>query len=169
MNFLTILTFIGFICFAAYNVLLNWLNGWQIPESVSATSYILQDKSKTGRPDGFTYICLITAMTFLPLWITVSPDKWMFLPFLCCAGVVFAGSTPMFRESFQSTIHYTSGIISAITYILWFIFFGGWYWLLVVIGLIVSSMILKKSWKEYVYWIEVYGVLILTIKLLFFA
>lgn len=164
MSFLFYLTIFGFVCFVVYNIILICMNDGKIPESVSETSYILQDKSKTGKPSGFTYICLIIAMCFMPYWIFITPDKLQFLVFLCCAGVIFAGSTPFFREGFEKPIHYISGGLSALTYILWFILFGGWYWLLGVLGAIGLSMLIKGDLKEYVYWIEIYGVIFLMIK-----
>lgn len=164
MLFMFILMLFGFVSFILYNILILRLNHWEIPESVSATSYILQDKSKTGA-NGFTYICLIVALTFLPLWLTVTPDNWQFLSFICCAGVVFAGTTPFFKERFQGIIHYTSGIISAISYIAWCVAFGQWYWVVCILGMIGLSLIIERSYKNFVYWTEIYGVIILVLIL----
>ena len=115
-----ILAKIGLVAFILYTSFFFVINGNKTLESISSTSYISKEKFGTTLP--FTLICVICSVCLFPLWVAVSPAYYQFLVFISCLGVMFAGSTPFFKQEFEGKIHYTSGIMA---------FIGGLTWLLV--------------------------------------
>ena len=141
----TIMVEIGIFIFAIYNLFFTSLNKWKLPESISATSYLSKENYNTTWP--FTMICIVSVVCLFPLWIAVSPVIWQFLVFLSCAGILFAGSTPLYKEKFESRIHYTGGIIAFVSGLLWLTFTSNWV-SLITIGLIggLFTIFNKKSY-----------------------
>ena len=117
MNTTTILLLTGCTVFVIYNILAWLLNGRETPESISSTSYLSKEKFGTTLP--FTMICVVCSVCLLPAWISVSPTTWEFLTFLTCAGILFAGSTPLYREDLAKTVHYAGGIVAFVCGLLW--------------------------------------------------
>lgn len=167
MSGLQLTTVIGATLFLIYCAIIFFINNRKVPESVSATSYILTEHKK-GYHFGFSLICLIVACTLFPMWISITPEVWMFLTFLACVGILFAGSTPFFREGLEKPIHYIAGGIAGLAYIAWFILVGGWIWLCVVIAMVGISLLWFWDWKPYVFWLEVWGLVILTYRLMLY-
>lgn len=165
MEAMHIMVLVGLILFVLYNVGVLILNHGKAPVSVSETSYILQERLGRKYHFLFTLICIIVCVTFFPLWIASTPDNFQFLVFLSCAGVLFAGSTPFFRESLEKPIHYTAAIITAITYILWFIFVGDTDWLFYTLCAIVFTIFAVWSTRVWLYFVEIYGIIMLAIYL----
>lgn len=95
-----------------------------IPESISATSYIWESNCahKSLHKAGLfsLYCALVAGMIFWP-WVSQTSEYWQFLSFLGCTGILAAGSTPFFRESYQARIHYSGGIIAMISWLMWMI------------------------------------------------
>ncbi len=118
-----ILLIVGLIIFVLYNAFFIWLNKG-VPESISETSYI--SKNKFGVMWPFTAICFISAVCIFPLWITVTQEFYQFVVFLSCSGMIFAGCSPLFKEKFESTIHYTSGMVAFATGLAWLLLMGQW-------------------------------------------
>ena len=148
------------LAFVLYNAFV--LNKFGVPESVSSTSYLF--KTYNGKPWLFSFMCVIIVVGLFPLWVNVSDDNYDCLVFITCAGILFAGATPMFRESFERPIHYGSGIILTISFILWFVFNS--YWItLVSIGILSLLLILLKP-MNYVYFFEVVAYLTLSTHLI---
>lgn len=166
MGTMQILLLVGLTLFVLYNVGIFVINRGRAPGSVSATSYILQNRLGKKYSLLFTLICMIVAGTFLPLWMESTPDNLQFLVFLACAGVLFAGSTPFFREGLDRPIHYTSGIITAIAYILWFVFVGDCDWLFYMVCAIVITCLVVWSSRVWLYFVELYGLITLAIYLI---
>ena len=166
MTGLQITVLVGLILFVLYNIGILVINHGKAPVSVSETSYILQQRLGKNYHFLFTAICAIVCFTFIPMWMEVTPDNLQFLVFLSCAGVLFAGATPFFRESFEKPIHYTSGIISAVAYILWFVLVGEANWLFFTLCAIVATSIAVWSTRVWLYFVEVYGLIALAIYLL---
>lgn len=161
-----ILSLIGLILFILYNMGILIINRGKCPVSVSETSYILQERLGKKYSLFFTLICMIVAGTFLPLWMESTPDNFQFLVFLACTGVLFAGSTPFFREGLDKPIHYISGIIIAIAYILWFVFVGDCNWLFYTLCAIVITCLVVWSSRVWLYFVELYGLIALVIYLI---
>ena len=132
-----------------------------IPESISATSYFFKDRFN--KPYLFTLYCVSTVAILFPIWLGKSPEEWQFLVFLSCGGILFAGVTPFFREDFEKPIHYIAGIIAVISCIIWMFLNNMVYVLITEILLIIVCMFYNK--KNYVYYIEIIGLIGLVIKL----
>lgn len=125
-----------------------------IPESISSTSYIF--KEYNGKPWLFSFMCVIIVVGLFPLWVLISEDCYDWMVFITCAGILFAGATPMFRESFEKPIHYGSGIILSLSMVSWMISSGYWKQLL-VIGVLSLCSILFFDKSKYVYYFEIFA------------
>lgn len=147
----TVIVGIGLLIFISYVVFSISLNKWRLPESISATSYIFKDRFNVTWP--FILLCIISAVFLFPLWVTVSPVTWQFLAFLSCAGILFAGSTPLYKEEFEGKIHYAGGITAFISGLLWLSFTSNWYSLIIIV--LIGSLITIFSKKNYVFIFEV--------------
>lgn len=132
------------VIFVAYNIYILYRFG--IPESLSETSYLL-GKNKWM----FSIVCVLFTLVVLPPWIGASIVNTEFLTLFACGGIAFAGLTPMYRESFQKTIHYTSAIISSICMVIWMAFNDPSLILMLGVLFIVPTAFKPKS---YVYWFE---------------
>ena len=145
MLFEYILVIVGLIGFIIYNICFTYINNNKTPQSISATSYISREKYGTSLP--FVALCIIAAVFLFPLWIDKTPDEYQFLVFLACAGVLFAGSTPLYRQEFESKIHYTGGTIAFVCGLLWLILMHQWI-TLGLIGLIggIWSLLDRKNY-----------------------
>ena len=98
-----------------YNITASIINKG-IPESISATSYIYNNKYK--KYYLFTFYCLLIGVGLLPIWISLSIEAIQCLAFISCVGIMFAGVTPFFNEAHHKAIHYTAGIMAACSYVL---------------------------------------------------
>lgn len=145
----TILLCVLFIWVIVYNAYF-WKNK-VLPESISATSYLLINNQRNEK--WFSLFCISIGFTLFVPWLTISQDMWRFLVFLCCSGIVFAGTTPFYRESYQKYIHYISGMIALIAYITWMMVSGYYVWLLTEFVLWCITLIFAK--EKYVYFGEI--------------
>lgn len=146
------LLIITFLCFSAYNI--EVLSKFGIPESVSATSYLFNEKN--GKHWWFTIICFIVSFGLFGPWIEISKESYQFLVFLTCGGIIFAGCSPFFRESFHKTIHYTSGILAFICCVAWLLL-SGYGTLLGVMAILCLLILISIGFKYYVYVVEIIG------------
>ena len=144
-----LLLLITTICFIIYNIFILYKFG--VPESLSATSYLL--KEKYNQHWWFSLICLIIITGLFPNWINISTINTQCLVFLSCAGILFIGSSPFFLKGLDKIVHYSSGLITALTFILWFIFNGYYLWL-IYIGISCIPFIIWKP-KSFIYFIEI--------------
>lgn len=156
-----ILLLISLVCFILYNVFV--LMDFGLPESISATSYLF--KEKYNKHWLFSILCGIIVVGLFPLWVTLSVESYQFLVFLTCAGILFAGCTPLFREDLQKYVHYTSGIIAFISVVIWLIVCGH---VLSIINIMLLCLALLSlfGFKYYVYFGEVVAYLMLIVILL---
>lgn len=122
-----------------------------IPESFSNTSYLLQ---KWGlNYNWFTIFCIGNGVMLLPIWLMLSTTNTAFLAFLSCSGLIFVGTTPLYHQDFQHTIHWVSGILCVLCAVLWLVFNGFWVCVSIIAMLFILSIIL--NYKNCVYWIEI--------------
>ena len=156
------LLYTGIIIFVLYCISAIVLNDWTLPESISATSYLSKDKFSTTAP--FTIICIICAVCLFPAWIMVSPEKLQFLTFLSCAGILFAGSTPLYKEELTSKVHYTGGIVAFICGLLWLVFTLNWITISTIA--IIGTVWTYFSKKNYTFIFETVGYLSTAITIL---
>lgn len=133
-----------------------------IPESISSTSYVFHENGK--KYYYFSIYCILTAFSLLPIWLNISNEKYEFLAFISCSGIMFAGVTPFFKEDFNKQIHYTAGILAVVSYLIWMILSGYYVWLIVE-GVITLILILI-DYKNFVYYIETIGLFTLLILLI---
>lgn len=129
----------------------------RIPESISETSYLWK-----GKVNWFTIYCIILATTLFIPWLSKSKHL-EFIPFLGCVGILMAGVTPYFKDSFYSKIHYVGGLMSLLSVIIWLISNQYYISLLTWLGLfIILSIIKRQSW---VFFGEIIGLIILMYNL----
>lgn len=136
----------------------------QIPESLSETSYLFSSLKKMDWP--FTVFCFLLAFLICPTWMELSAPTWQWLVFLSAGGILFAGATPLFKESLQKQVHYIGGIIAFVSGIGWMIMSG---YGTVAIGVFATTFIAclhMMSAKCFVFFGEVFGYLGVTLILL---
>lgn len=133
MTFDLFLIIFGLCIFIYYNILFTVFNNDETPESISATSYISRELFDTTAP--FTVLCISSAVCLFPLWVAVTPDIYQFLVFLSCMGMLFAGTTPLYKQEFEGKIHYTGGIIAFVCGLIWLILTHCWITLAAIVGL----------------------------------
>lgn len=93
----------------------------KIPESLSETSYLLGGNKRYW----FTGYCFIICMLLLPVLFEITANSLLFLPFLICGGLSFAGCSPLFREGLDKPVHYIFSILAFAAYIFYMIFCMG--------------------------------------------
>ena len=133
------------------------ISKYGIPVSLSETSYLLGGN----RRYFFTLYCYITAFLIIPVLISTVPETLVFLPFLMCSGLLFAGASPLFKTGTSKPVHYIFSLISFICYIFFMIFVMGWQWLLAFGILFISLCIWKK--ECFVYFAEILTFLFISI------
>lgn len=120
-----------------------------VPWSLSDTYYQLK---KRGRPAWlFQAAMIIPAMLLMPVWIECSSENTQFLAFLSCGGLIFVGTAPLFKEEFQSKVHYTGTVIAGLATILWVCLSGMWY--LPAITFAIAGIIMLK-YRKWLFWAE---------------
>lgn len=132
-----------------------------VPDSLSETSYYWNYKFNP-----FTFYCIsVVLLLFLP-WLSASPS-FHYLAFLSMAGLLAAGSTPMFlNEKFQLYLHWFGGVSSLIFAVLWMLFNGFWIWVLLsLLLIIILCFIYSKAW---IFWTEIITILCLCFVLIFY-
>lgn len=152
--FLIILT-IGYIGAA-------WCVGKELPKSISDTSYLFN--KHFGKYYLFMLYCFIMGFLLLPIWIIHSSDAYTFLPFLSCAGMLFAGATPFFKQEFERKVHYPAAIVSMIGYAGWMCLSG--FIAELSIGILISAIFTLLDRERYMLYLEVPSILVLLMTLL---
>ena len=150
-----ILLILNILIFLGYNIYI--ISNFGIPESLSITTYLMGKYYWV-----FPLICGFFTFTVLPIWLVHYPTTWECLKFLSCSGILFVGTTPFFKRQVDSIIHYTAAILSSVSFVLWMIISGFYWW--VGIGLILFIIALMINKKNAVY----YGEIIMWFMLLIF-
>ena len=111
----TILSIICLIITILYNgfIIIKYK---RIPESLSETSYMLSDKRYL-----FTIYCLLVSFLIMPEMLELTPEQYQFLPFIFCAGLMFAGASPLFKTGMDRYVHYISAYTAFIAFIFYII------------------------------------------------
>lgn len=118
-----------------------------IPESLSATYYLLGDKGWLTQA-----MFILTGIGLLPAWLNESTQPLQFLTFLSCGGLMFVGSAPMFRLPLQGAVHYISAVVCCVSAVLWAILSG--YYPIVVCSAFLGFMGYVR-WKQPMWWLEI--------------
>lgn len=77
-----------------------------VPDSISATYYILQNKY------WFQFVMIFSGVLLLITLLNIIPSGIQFLAFLSCLGLILVGISPNFKEKFEGKIHKAGAIIS---------------------------------------------------------
>lgn len=120
------------------------------PWSVSDTYYQL---AKRGRAKWlFQLAMIVPALLLLPAWLEQSPEKYQFLAFLSCGGLMFVGAAPCFKLELEGRIHYAATTICGISAVTWVCLMGMWYVPTVLFAIAICLMIKFRKWM---FWVEV--------------
>lgn len=150
-----ILTILSFILFVLYVVIICYKNK-SIPIHLSQTFYILKHK--------FIFSLFLLSLTFmlLPPLLEITPTNYEFLAFLTGASVAFIGLTPNFLEQFEGKIHSISAYIAVAASQLLILLTEPIIlltWLLALLIIIVCKLFRKEKQINYIFWIEIIGIL----------
>lgn len=132
----------------------------KIPVSLSETSYMFGGVKRYF----FTLYCLSVGAITLPYLFSLNLGDFEFIPFLFVIGLLFAGFSPMFKQSVDKEVHYTGAIIAFLAFIVFmFLYFP--YYLIILYSVLYVMLI---CWKRscYVYFAEILSILMLNIWLL---
>lgn len=91
-----------------------------VPYSISATFYKLQ------HPYWFMATMWTTAGLLMPAVLDASKPGTEFLAFLACAGMLFVGAAPNFREDLEGKVHMSGAVICVVASQLWVAFNCWW-------------------------------------------
>ena len=84
-----------------------------IPYSISATFYKLK------HPYWFMAVMWSTAGLLMPAVLDISKPGTEFLAFLACAGMIFVGAAPNFKEEMEGKVHMSGAVICVVASQLW--------------------------------------------------
>jgi hypothetical protein len=143
-----------------------------IPESLSATSYVWESKCSNKNTSKylsahyahlFTIYCVIIAALLIYPWYTKELDYTRFMSIGGVLGILLAGVTPFFKSSWQQPVHYTGGILAMVCYVLWMGLNGYWVELVIPAGFACIATCIKK--QPWVLYFELAGLLGLIVAL----
>ena len=131
MTWILIMTFIAMIIFFGYNAFVLRMFG--IPNSLSATYYMCQEKNKNLK-FLFPFSLFLTIATLMPAWLELSNGSmWQFTAFLSAASLMFTAMSPAFRKDIlTSNVHNISAIIGVTFAILWIYFVAQMLWVIIL-------------------------------------
>lgn len=131
----------------------------EVSDSLSETSYYWNYKLNP-----FTCYCTSTVLLLFLPWLSTS-NNFQYFAFLSMAGLLAAGSTPMFlNEKFQLYLHWIGGVTSLLFAVLWMLLNGFWVWVISsLLLIIILCFIHNKAW---VLWAEITTMLCLYLILL---
>lgn len=121
-----------------------------VPWSLSDTYYQLK---KRARPAWLFQIAMIVpAMLLMPAWLEQSLEKYQFLAFLSCGGLMFVGTAPCFKLELEGMIHYAATAVCGVAAVSWVCLMGMWY---VPVVLFAVAICLIAKYKRWMFWVEV--------------
>lgn len=133
-----------------------------IPDSLSDTAYLWEEKVKGGFIYFVSVMFSVTLLTIVPL-IETAPDSVKFLAFLACAGIGFVGAAPFFKRdsagriTTQTKVHFFSAGLSSVCAVILYFVCIGWSWMpLYLAGGISLLAFLTKSPDKRLFWIEMW-------------
>ena len=121
----------------------------KIPESLSETSYLFGGNKRFL----FTGYCILITFLLLPVLLNITNENFQILPVLICAGLAFAGCSPLFREGLDKKVHYISAYISFGTFVLYSILCMNWIYTVVFICIL--GMLCLIRYKSFIYFAEI--------------
>lgn len=91
-----------------------------IPYSISATYYSLKHKA------WFGITMWLTSLLLMPAILDRTPETMQFSAFLMCAGLLFVGAAPNFKEEYENKIHVAGTCVSAVSSQIWIVAMQPW-------------------------------------------
>ena len=146
MTILSLILVLAYISVSSYK-------SRQIPPSISETAYLWAES----KVNWFTVFCVVLGILILPPWLIVTPEVFQFLAFLGCAGLIICGTSPLFRENFQGTVHIVGFLIAIVAWLIWMILSGLSFVLLLDL-IIFGCMLLIKA-DKWILWLELIAIL----------
>lgn len=157
---IALLFLISVIIFIAYNASIVSIYG--VPNSLSASFYNLREHNVGFL---FTIFCWTSALPLLIYWIEYSPNDWNFLPFISCAGLMFVGTAPAFKDvELERKVHSISAIVCAVGAYVWSILFGSVF--LSVNFILLSGILYFLIKNNKIYWLELMAFINIYLQLL---
>lgn len=102
----TILIIISLVILISYMISVLIKNEWKIPSSISATFYTLEHKF------WFGFSMIVSSFSLLPGLLEVTPERYQFISFLACLGMILVGTAPNFKWcEIQRMIHATGAVM----------------------------------------------------------
>lgn len=134
-----------------------------VPYSISATFYKLKHRL------WFMSTMWLTSGLLMPGILEASKPGTEFLAFLACAGMLFVGAAPNFREEFEGKVHQAGAIMCVVFSQLW-VAFNLWQALFIWLGYIGYTVyaIAKQDKGVFLYklyqtkpmfWVEIFALL----------
>lgn len=112
-----------------------------IPYSISATYYSLKHKA------WFGITMWLTSLLLLPAILDRTPESIQFSAFGMCAGLLFVGAAPNFREEYENGIHVAGTCVSAICSQIWVAVLQPWLLLIWAAWVIYVIVRMKRVWN----------------------
>lgn len=112
-----------------------------IPYSISDTFYALEHRF------WFTATMWFTSLLLMPSILERTPDTYQFLAFLMCAGLIFVGAAPHFKNGIERPVHIVATCISALSSQIWVILTQPWILLIWVAWFAYIGIMLKRNWN----------------------
>lgn len=150
-----ILTILSLILMVLYVIML-YVKNRGIPIHLSQSYYIFKHKFIFS-----AFLFLLTAM-LLPVLLEVTPTNYQFLSFLTGASIIFIAATPNFMNRFEGVIHDIAAYIAVAasqTLILLTKPIILTTWIVLAISMLLYKMLKDKNSINYIFWIEIIGIL----------
>ncbi len=112
-----------------------------IPYSISATFYKLKHSY------WFMAAMWSTAGLLMPAVLDISKPGTEFLAFLACAGMIFVGAAPNFKEEMEGKVHMSGAVICVVASKLWVGCTSIW-WVLIPVWIGFAGYILYGLFKH---------------------
>ena len=145
---------LSLIIFMAYLGVIIALFG--IPDSLSKSYYLLEEKFKNSGVL-FTFLMFVTVFLIIAPILDITPDNYQALAFFAIIGLGFVGAAPLFlRGGMETKVHFAGAAISAISGLAWIFIVTPQYWwyVLIVTGIMLGAMIITKTLRCYLFWVE---------------
>lgn len=153
------LLIISFLVIAAYTAAVC-VKQKGVPYSISATFYKLQ------HPYWFMAAMWATAGLLMPAALETGKSGTEFLAFLACAGMIFVGAAPNFREELEGKVHMLGAVVCVVASQLWVAFNCWWVlipvWLAFIVYTVIgmSKRVSDSIWQDFVstkpmFWCEI--------------
>ena len=133
-----------------YSYLIYIICNFGIPKSLSESYYLL---GKAGVL--FIVMMFSTAMLLFPAMMRLTPSDYGIVGFVIPSAIIFVGASPMFKEKEEGRVHKTSALLSAAWAVLWVAFLTPCCRILLYVALLMSFLALvSRTWKCYIWWLE---------------